>query len=105
MIDKIKGCFKADRVLYTFHAKEEMRIEESGIIKLAEVNDAIMDGIVIEDYPKTEPYASCLIFGQTVNKRPLHVVCALDAEDNLAIIITVYEPSKDRWDGSARRKR
>ena len=106
MLDKIKNCFKEDKVFYTFHAKEEMRSEEFGVIKDTEVYEAIiMDGKIIESYPQDEPYPSCLIYGQTMKGRPLHIVCAYSEEDNLTIVVTAYQPDEDIWLDYKRRKK
>ncbi|MEK6682709.1 MAG: DUF4258 domain-containing protein [Nitrospirota bacterium] len=104
MLNKIKDCFKKDKALYTFHAKEEMRTEEFGLIKDQEIYEAIMDGEVIEFYPQDEPYPSCLIYGKTIKERPLHIVCAYSEADNLTIIITAYQPDENLWLDYKRRK-
>lgn len=82
-----------------------MREEEFGPITDQEVYEAIYNGEVIEAYPDDTPYPSVLIFGTTSANRPLHVVCAYDAEDNQAVIVTVYQPDPDQWEDYRRRKR
>jgi hypothetical protein len=101
----IRRCFDEDRVLYTAHARREMRQEEFGPISDAEVYDAVCNADVIETYPDDKPYPSVLLFGQTNRSRPLHVVCAFDAESEQAIIVTTYEPDPDLWYDYRRRKR
>ncbi|MDP2681673.1 MAG: hypothetical protein Q8P28_02545 [Deltaproteobacteria bacterium] len=44
MLNKVKDCFRKGKVFYTFHAKEEMRNERFGIIKDAEVYEAVLRG-------------------------------------------------------------
>ena len=58
---------------------------------------------IIKDYPDDDPYPSCLIFGMTSESRPLHIVCAYAAEEDMVIIITVYEPRVEQWIGFERR--
>jgi len=104
MIMKIIECFKTNRVFYTKHARDEMESEEFGEIKDREVFEAISNGKIIEDYPDDEPYQSCLIYGRTSENRPLHIVCSYAIDEELAIIITVYEPDPSRWIDFERRK-
>ena len=101
---RLKACFAADRALYTSHARKEMRIEEFGPISEQEVCEAITSGESIEDYPDDQPYPSALILGYTRLRRPLHVVCAHSSEDDIAIVITVYQPDPARWVDYRRRR-
>ena len=50
MIGWIKKCFLENRVLYTQHARDEMRSEELGPISEEEVFEAVQTGEVIESY-------------------------------------------------------
>lgn len=103
-VQTIKGCFDADSVLYTSHARREMKQEPFGEISEQEVYEAISTGEVIEEYPDDTPYPSALLFGTTEADRPLHIVCAYDAEGDRAIIVTVYHPDPQRWYDYRRRK-
>ncbi len=103
MLEKIQDCFRAERLYYTWHAKNEMEVEEFGEIKDEEVFDAVLEGRTIENYPEDDPYPSCLIYGRTSENRPLHVLCAYSNDDNMVIIITVYQPHPDRWIDLERR--
>jgi hypothetical protein len=58
----------------------------------------------IENYPDDEPYPSYLIYGKTKKKRPLHIVCAYSKEEDLVIVITVYQPDPQKWIDNERRK-
>jgi hypothetical protein len=104
-IQTIQRCFDNDLVYYTRHAKFEMENEEFGRILDHDVYEAINDGIVIEEYLADKPYPSVLIYGMTKTKRPIHIVCAYNEEDDLAIVITVYHPDPNLWIGYKKRKR
>lgn len=104
MIEDIQNCYKSGKVLFSQHAKAEMENEELGRIKEKEVNKAILNGKIIENYPDDKPYPSCLIYGKTEEERPLHVVCAYSKDDDIAIIITVYQPDPQKWIEYERRK-
>lgn len=96
-IEKIRKCFESNSVFYSQHAKLEMRKEEFGRIVDGEVYEAVLTGEIIEEYPEDRPYPSVLIYGKTKADRPIHIVCSLDEEESLAIVVTVYEPDPDRW--------
>ena len=71
------------------------------------VDDVIsaLEGKVIERYPHDKPFPSCLVYGRTVDWKPLHVVCAVPKHIDMLIIITVYIPSENEWiDFRERRK-
>lgn len=103
MLEKIHEGIRLERFLYTKHARDEMELEELGEIREEEVSEAVVRGKIIEDYPDDDPYPSCLIYGRTSRNRPLHVVCAYSDEDDMVIIITVYEPHSSRWVDFERR--
>jgi hypothetical protein len=63
----------------------------------------VQNGEVIESYEKDTPYPSVLIFGRTTLERPIHAVIAYSEEDDLAIVVTVYEPDPARWVNHRRR--
>jgi hypothetical protein len=106
MLNRLRACFIANQVFYTRHARDEMRGEELGSICEQEVLETIQSGEILERYPDDEPYPSALIYGLTAAGRPIHVVCAYasDEDDDLAIVITVYEPDPSRWENCRRRK-
>ena len=104
MLDSIRQCFTLDNVVYTRHARQEMLGEEYGRIAEHEVFEAVEEGEVIESYPDDEPYPSILVLGKTTQGRAVHIVCAYSKEDELAIIVTAYQPDPSRWiDGRRRR--
>ena len=105
MINKIKNCFRADRFLFSKHAKAEMELEEFGIIHTDEVIEVVFNGKIIREYLDDKPYPSYLIYGQSANNRTLHVVCAYSKEEDYSIIITVYQPDIDKWINYERRKK
>ena len=104
-IKKIRECFDSNSIFFTSHAKFEMEHEERGRIFENDIYEAICNGKVIEEYYEDKPYPSVLIFGKTNKKCPLHIVCAYNQEDELAIIITAYHPNPDLWIEYKRRKK
>lgn len=90
------------RFIYRTHAIERMFQRD---VNEADVEYVVKNGEIIENYPDDYPYPSCLLLGY-FNNRALHVVYATDEADN-AIVITVYEPSTEKWmeDLKTRRER
>lgn len=74
-----------------------MRTEELGRVREEEVFEAIRMDEVIEEYGDDKPYPSVLVCGRAQNERPLHVVCAYSGEDDLAIVVTAYQPDPNLW--------
>ncbi len=103
--ETIRRCFDSERVLYSTHARREMRLEEFGPIADQEIYEAVCDGEVIETYPEDTPYPSVLIFGRTNGNRPIHAVYAYNDEDDQVVVVTVYQPDPKFWEDYRRRKR
>ena len=74
-------------------------------IRSDEIQQALNQGIIVEEYPKDKPLPSCLILGYTQNKRPLHMVAALDEVKKFLWVITVYEPSLEEWEEGFEKRR
>ncbi len=85
---------KCRELIFTGHAVRRMFQRK---ISKNEVTDAIITGEIIADYPNDEPYPSCLILG-FVNKRPLHVVLAIESDSLRYHVITAYDPDPELWD-------
>ena len=90
-IDGIKVKIKAEEYRFSDHAVKRM-IKRS--IDRAEVEDTVLSGEVIEEYPDDKYSPSCLIYGRTKTGRHLHVQLSLPPE---VVIITAYEPDKAEW--------
>ena len=93
MIEQIRRKFEQDQFEFSRHAVDQMLRRR---IRVEEIRQALRSGEVIEDYPEDKYGPSCLIFGQTTQKRPLHVQCSYPSRP-LIKIITAYEPDLLRW--------
>ncbi|MEW5798429.1 MAG: DUF4258 domain-containing protein [Bacteroidota bacterium] len=71
-----------------------------------EVKEVIQTGKIIARYPEDKPFPSKLVLGWIKN-RPIHIVVAESVSTNDVIVITVYEPTLDKWEENfeARRKK
>lgn len=76
---------------FSDHAVKRM-IERN--IDRREVEEAILNGEIVEEYPDDKYSPSCLIYGRTGQGRPLHVQASLPPK---VAIITVYEPDPAEW--------
>lgn len=104
-VEDVRTAFEFDRVLFSQHARHEMRDEPLGRIRERDVAEAVATAEQIDDYPDDEPYPSSLFLGWTSAGRPLHWVISYDEEAGLAIVVTVYEPDPRLWIESRERKR
>ena len=52
----IRICFESNKVLYSSHARREMRVEEFGLINDREIYEAVCNGEMIESYLDDKPY-------------------------------------------------
>jgi hypothetical protein len=86
----------------TLHAQRQSRARK---ISQAEIESAILTGRVIEDYPDDPRGPSCLVFGYTQQRRPIHIVVAYPVTGHRMKVITVYEPSADRWQAGWQKRR
>lgn len=82
-------------------AKGEYRFSDHAVKRMLqklidrfEVEDAITEGEIIEEYPDDKYSPSCLIYGKTRAERDLHVQISLSP---VVVVITVYEPDTEEW--------
>jgi len=97
-IESIRRFITNEKYQYYSHALTEAKkdgIEPEDIIYV------LLTGKIIERYP--ERYR-VLVFGEMLNKVPLHVVFDYSDED-LVYITTVYIPSKEEWAHNFQRRK
>ncbi len=90
--------------------KAEYRLSDSAVKRMIkksidrhEVEEALLEGEITEEYPDDKYSPSCLIYGKTKAGRNLHVQISLPPS---VVIITVYEPDETEWiDYRIRRKK
>lgn len=85
---------------YIFSAHASDRAAKRAIYSI-EIEQAIANAEIIEDYPDDKYGPSCLLFGYSGAKRPLHIQASYPP--NLKII-TVYEPSSDEWEADLKTR-
>ena len=85
---------------FTLHA---VRQAEERRITPGEVEEAVLAEAaeIIEDYPEDPRGSSCLMLGWTAVGRPLHIQVSYPP---LVWVVTVYEPTPDKWIGHRTRR-
>ncbi len=91
--------FANQNYLFTSHASD--RAAQRGILS-HEIEEAITNGEIIEDYPDDKYGPSCLIMGETDSGRMLHIQVSYAPGVK---IITVYEPSSDEWEADMKTRK
>jgi hypothetical protein len=92
---------ECERLVFSAHAVQ--RMFQRGIAR-DEVKSVIAGGEIIAEYPDDSPYASRLML-RFVERRPIHVVVALDTDNERCIVITAYIPRLDQWHPDFRTRR
>jgi len=93
-IAAIREAIQANRIRITDHADEEVVADR---LAFGEIIRSVLEGEIIEDYPTSKPYPSCLIYGPAFGGDPVHSVWAYNERTQGAVLITVYRPDPDRW--------
>ncbi|MDR4509014.1 MAG: DUF4258 domain-containing protein [Candidatus Brocadiaceae bacterium] len=70
----VRKAFAEKKFRYTKHGAEQ-RINRQ--IKGEEIEHAIQNGEIIEEYPSDKYGPSCLVYGETKLGRPIHIQIAL----------------------------
>ena len=91
-MNKIKQMIESKRIRWTEHIV--IRLLQRNI-KQEDVEKAILNGEIIEEYADDYPYPSCLIYEVNTNNQVLHVVCGTNGEE--LWLITAYYPNNTEW--------
>jgi len=94
MIDErwIKNRINAGEYVYSRHGDNERQQDN---LFLKEVEEALRQGNVLEQYSDTGRGESCLVVGFTNTGKPVHIVCG--GTDDRVIVITVYIPKPPKF--------
>ena len=65
-------------------------------ISIEDVENALLNGEIIEEYPDDYPYPSSLVLGMSKTGRHLHVVCGVSEIE--LWLITSYYPDIEEWE-------
>lgn len=99
-IEELRKLCKERKFKWTVHVIQ--RLQARGI-EPADIRNCILTGEIIEQYPSDNPYPSCLMLGNTVSGRPLHVVVGLG--DGMLWLVTAYYPNLEKWERDLKTRR
>lgn len=99
-IDTIKNRIKNEKIRWTNHVM--IRILQRNITQ-SDIENALLNGEIIEEYEDSYPYPSCLVYGINLNNEILHIVCGLNDEE--IWIITAYYPDNIEWEKDLKTRR
>ncbi|MBI3000225.1 MAG: DUF4258 domain-containing protein [Deltaproteobacteria bacterium] len=87
-------------------SKHAEREREADMISVRELEDALKNCEIIDDYPDDPRGPSSLVLGFS-GVRPIHAVCSIKEDPEELFLITVYDPSKrpEHWMDHYRRRR
>lgn len=101
---KIIKLIEKGEVLISNHGYDELG-EESLMVK--EIIVSVMDGKVVEDYPKYPKGPCALVLQRDREGNPIHVVWGIPKNaSSPAVLVTAYRPDRSIWtdDFMERRK-
>jgi hypothetical protein len=93
LIEELRVKFAQEEFEFSKHAVDQTILRE---VTVQEIREAIKTGEVIEDYPDDKYGSSCLVFGLTKQKRPIHIQCSYPSRSVIKIV-TIYEPDPEQW--------
>ena len=88
----IQQKVQSEEYFFSRHGDEERKNDNLTII---EVEEAILNGQVLEEYKDDTRGESCLVVGFTNAAKPIHIVCGTTGET--LVIITVYIPTPPKF--------
>ncbi len=91
-IEKIKQLVIDEKLRWTNHIA--IRLFQRNIMQ-ADVENALLNGEIIEEYNDDYPNPSCLVYGITLNNNIIHIVCGYDGKE--LWLITAYYPDNIEW--------
>lgn len=100
VIEQIQRYCKERRIGWSIHAAEMMM--KRGISRL-DVLNCLENGEIIEDYPNSFPYPSCLVFGFSVSGKIIHTVVGM--KEDMLMVITAYFPDNVKFEDDLRTRR
>ncbi|MBM3134592.1 MAG: DUF4258 domain-containing protein [Chloroflexi bacterium] len=94
-IEAIKARVWDNQYVYTLHAEIERKAEE---LTFAQIEEALLSGEILEQYPDTGRGESCLVVG-FAGGIPIHIICGWHGEKIALITVYVPRPPKfvDPW--------
>lgn len=93
-IEEIVKAIVSELYEISQHAERERKNDD---LLIADLENAVLTGEIIEEYPTDPRGASCLVSGKSVDGRPVHLVIGL-LPNSYVRMITVYVPDPVKWE-------
>lgn len=100
-IETVRNVLENGHFYVSGHAMKRM---EERNISMEEIEDAILHGKIIEDYPNDFPFPSCLILNCLLRGKPLHIVVGVNVTEMQMHLVTAYRPDPARWSDDFERR-
>ena len=99
----IRHLVRSGKYEFSKHAERERQADQ---ITVTAFEEALTQCEIIEEYPDDPRGPSCLALG-FAGRRAIHAVCAVKADPDEVLIITVYDPSKrpEKWTEDYRNRK
>lgn len=91
-IDWIIERVASEQYRWSRHGDRE---RQNDALTLDEVEQALLNGRILEQYPNTGRGESCLVVGFADNGKPIHIVCG--RQEAWMVVITVYLPTPPKF--------
>lgn len=89
------------RILWTYHVNMRMK---GRFIPRKMILDSVDTYDIIEAYPEDKYMPSYLVHAKHED-RDIHILFAVDTENEMVRIVTTYRPSSDEWIKDMKRRR
>lgn len=99
-IDKIKQIVNDGKLRWTNHIT--IRLLQRNIAQ-EDVENALLNGEIIEKYEDDYPFPSCLILGINRSNKFMHVVCGSNGDE--LWLITAYYPNEEEWENDFKMRK
>ena len=91
-IEWIKEKVQASEYFFSKHGDQERQNEN---LLIAEVEEAVLSGRILEQYGNTGRGDCCLVAGFSNSGKPIHVICGRRGEQ--LVVVTVYIPGPPKF--------
>ena len=95
-INEIRRLIRRGQYEFSIHAQQE-RLDED--LDVTEIEEALVQGEILEDYPDDPRGESCLVLGYA-GTEPIHTVLGWAKKisgERILRVITVYLPQPPKW--------
>ncbi len=100
----IQRCVREGKLFWTYHAN--IRLQQRAVSRHM-VTESVATYEILEHYPESQAsryLPSCLVYARH-EEEIIHILFALDKEEDNVRIITVYRPDPSTWEADLKRRK